>query len=184
MAKATKSQNPSTRKPLTFESLREVLDYDPDTGIFLWKAREATTPSIKMWNGRYAGKKAGGLYRDYIEIAIDDENYYGHRLAVFYMTGEWPEHGVDHEDLDGSNNTWTNIRSATKSQNAANTTFYKTNTSGIKGVCWHKRARRWQAQIKCQGKYKFLGTFKSKEAAGEVYAKAARELFGDFARVT
>jgi hypothetical protein len=75
-----------------------------------------------------------------------------------------------------------NLRAATSTQNHANTTKRRNNSSGFKGVFWHRRLSKWFAQITCNGKQRHLGCFADKESAADAYARAARELFGEFAR--
>jgi hypothetical protein len=158
---------------LTAERLREVLAYDPDTGIFTW-----ISPS-----GRRAkqGDRAGSFNTSikYRVIGIDGVRYYEHRLAYLYMTGKWPEIDLDHINCNKSDNRWRNLREATMSQNLANVAFWGHNTSGIKGVQWHKKAGRWTSAI--AGEY--LGLFDTKEQASEAYRSAAIRKFGNFARV-
>lgn len=160
------------------ERLKELLSYDPLTGVFLWKVDRS---NIKR--GTLAGRydKAG-----YIRIGIDGREYRAHRLAWLYMTGEWPEIFLDHRDMDKNNNAWSNLRLATKSQNAANIGPLKSNTSGIKGVSFHsggaKGGKPWQANITKNGKAMGLGIFATKEEARAAYAAAAERLFGEFAR--
>jgi hypothetical protein len=90
---------------------------------------------------------------------------------------------VDHRDLDRTNNRWNNLRRATRSTNAANTRRQRNNTSGFKGVYPHHKTGRWYAQIRKDGRGYYLGSFATPQAAHEAYAAAARELFGEFARV-
>src|ERR1019366_3934979 len=114
--------------------LKEVLRYVPETGLFTWLMKRGS---------RAAGSVAGTLRSDgYIQIRLDGDAYLGHRLAWFYQTGSWPTPECDHQDLDKTNNRWTNLREATKSQNKANVNRPISNTSGAKGVCWHKKGRK------------------------------------------
>src|SRR3546814_9910391 len=98
------------------------------------------------------------------------------------MTVEWPAVPVDHRDLDKANNRWLNRRLATNGQNQANTPKRRRNTSGIKGVYWHKRVAKWQAAIMVCGRLKSLGYRNTKEEAAALYAAAASQHFGEFAR--
>ena len=121
---------------LTLDELRAVIRYEPETGTFHW-----IKPAGK-WGTIPAGSLAGCLRPDgYWTVIVFGKHYLGHRLAFFYMTGRWPDPECDHEDLDKSNNRWSNLREASKSQNKANVPIPCTNTSGIKGVSWHKKAR-------------------------------------------
>jgi hypothetical protein len=99
------------------------------------------------------------------------------------MTGVWPKDQIDHRDLDRTNNRFDNLREATQAQNLHNTRAYCTNTSGRKGVSWHRRDRRWRVKIDVEGEYRWLGYFDDLEDAASAYAAAARELHGEFARV-
>jgi hypothetical protein len=161
---------------LTHERLKEVLNYIPIWGIFIWK--------ISTSNRVAAGSIAGCLTsHEYTKISIDGKKYYAHRLAVFYMTGEWPIEHVDHKNRARSNNKWENIRNATPSQNHGNLEKHIDNTSGIKGVWWNRFRSKWISQITVQGKRTCLGSFDTKEEAAEAYAKAANEKFKEFARI-
>jgi hypothetical protein len=166
------------------ETLTRLLDYDPETGIFRWRER---TDVRKAWNTRYAGKIAGFDWNvpnsnvTYRSIRIFDWPFLGHRLAWLYMTGEWPTHGVDHRDMDGLNNRWGNLRSATKAQNAANTKILRTNTTGFKGVSLSKNGR-YRATIKINDRQKWLGYFDTPEEAHAAYCRAALERSGQYAR--
>lgn len=89
--------------------------------------------------------------------------------------------GTDHIDGDGLNNTRANLRPATSSQNACNRGVSAANKSGFKGVSWHKRVKKWQAQIKHSGKVTCIGYFDDAKEAALAYNAAAQELFGIFA---
>lgn len=158
----------------TAERVREVLSYDPLTGVFLWRV----SPS----NNTPAGSVAGADCEGYRIIRVEGGRYKAHRLAWLYVTGEWPPCQVDHEDTDRSNNRWGNIRLATTSQNKANMGKRADNKSGYKGVRWYSQTKKWNAQIKCQGKTKNLGYFTDPEMAHAAYCEAASRLFGEFAR--
>jgi hypothetical protein len=162
---------------LTQERLRELLDYDVETGEFRWKV--STTRSVKV------GAIAGNLHRaGYRLIRIDRKARLAHRLAWLYVTGEWPPHEIDHIDLDKDNNRWTNLRLATRSENKANCRMPRTNTSGYKGVSWHRRSKKYVVHIGVNGKARHIGLFSTAEAAHAAYVKAAEEMFGEFARAS
>ena len=92
-----------------------------------------------------------------------------------------PEIKTDHRDGNGLNNTRENIRACSHAQNMRNTGAYATNTSGFKGVHWHKQRRKWQASIKVNGKRKSLGLYITPKEAYMAYCKAAIEMHGEFA---
>ena len=124
---------------LTIEQLKEVLDYNPDTGLFTW---------IKSTQQTKAGSVAGNkTNQGYIRISVKRKRYLAHRLAYLYMTGHFPENFIDHINHIRHDNRWTNLRDATSSQNQANQVNPKNNTSGYKGVSWHKSTKKWLAKI-------------------------------------
>ena len=147
---------------LTAERLRELIHYNPETGVFRWKqARQ----------GGRVGANAGGKdsYR-HIVITIDGCTYRARRLAWLYVYGEWPAIDVDHVDRDKSNIRISNLRLATpppKVQRRSN------NRSGVKGVTWSRRVRRWRAEIRVPNKLIFLGYFASVEEAATAFKEAA-----------
>lgn len=158
---------------LTLDQLRDSLNYDPETGEFT-RAREASKAK--------AGDVAGHKNRDgYTYIRIHGKRYLAHRLAWFYVHGEWPTR-IDHRDLNRGNNAIVNLRVCTQSQNMHNIHAPRHNTSGIKGVCFDAANGKWMASINVQGKFKNLGRYLSKEDAANAYAQAAQRHFGDFAR--
>jgi hypothetical protein len=162
---------------LTQERLKELISYDPLTGVFLWLVDRG---------GKRAGDVAGCRKRTYIAISVDDRIYRAHLLAWFYMTGEWPDPFVDHRDLDKHNNVWTNLRLATKSQNMANVGLIKSNKSGLKGVSRYRAGepygKPWQAQIQKDGRTIYLGHFATREEGHAAYVAAAEKFYGEFAR--
>jgi len=159
---------------LTLDRLRSLLAYDAITGQWTWRVSRG---------GKLTGSRAGYLNPDgYWRIEVDGRVYLAHRLAVFYMTGEWPIGDVDHENTNKSDISWKNLRPATKSQNMANARLRKHNKSGRKGVSWHKEKRKWVAQLRHDGKLRFLGYFDDVNEAGDAYDIAAKKTFGEFYR--
>jgi hypothetical protein len=98
---------------LTAERLRELLHYDPDTGVFTWLRVKGRRVRV----GALSGKANGG---GYFQIGVDGRIYYAHRLAWLYVHGEWPVASIDHVNCDRCDNRLANLRPATKAQNAAN----------------------------------------------------------------
>lgn len=158
---------------LSLARLKEALSYDKTTG--LWTALINRGSRVK------AGSIVGIFRKDgYIELNLDKKPYLSHRLAWFYVKGIWPEHDIDHKDLDSSNNKWTNIRLATRQQNNANSKTHKNNTSGSKGVSFIKKTKRWRAYIRVNYKFIHLGTYPTLNKAASAYDKAALRHFGKF----
>lgn len=168
---------------ITADRIREALDYDPETGIFVWKKRPAITTAQKQWNGRYAGKVAGSteVKHGYIVIGFAGRLHKAHRLAWLYVYGSLPSQQIDHADRDRSNNKISNLRLATDAENARNASKRKDNSSGAKGVSWHSRRLKWQAQINVRGQRKSLGYFEDVASAKAAYDAAAVRVFGDYA---
>ena len=113
---------------LTQERLKELLNYNPDTGVFTWK--------VTGYN-RVAGGKAGAITtRGYVRIPVNRRMYQASHLAYFYLTGKLPIAVIDHIDRDTSNNSWNNLRAASIAENSHNRKVPWTNKStGIKGIC-------------------------------------------------
>lgn len=174
-----------TAPALNQETLKRLLHYDPETGVFTWRIR-ADGP--KAWNTRYAGKEAGydwspqGSNVTYRCIRIFDWPFLGHRLAWLYMTGAWPTDIIDHDDGDGLHNSWENLREANRVQNAANAGPTKRNKTGYRGVSIHKPSGAYRAAIFVDGKQTHLGHFPTAEEAARAYEAAAKKHHGKFAR--
>lgn len=162
---------------LTQHYLKEVLEYNPECGIFTW--RKVLYNHIHLLN-----TVAGSIYANgYRYVQIGGKDYRAGRLAWFYVHGEWPAAYVDHINGNRADDRIENLRLATNSQNQANRGVMATNTSGTKGVRYEASRRRWRAQITANGKSKCLGRFRSRDEAMQAYAKAAKEIWGDFARL-
>lgn len=159
---------------ITAETLRDLLDYDPETGEFRW--RNCTRPHL---NGKIAGTLNSDGYR---VIRFAGQLHYGHRLAWLHQTGEWPEAEVDHRDLNKSNNRWNNLRQATHEENTSNGGLRNNNSSGHKGVYFNKRQQQWHASITVSGKSMHLGYFNDLDVAAASYAAASSKLHGEFGR--
>ena len=156
---------------VSYDRLLELLDYDPETGIFTW--RVSTSRGIKP------GQVAGTLSRyGYIRIAIGGFHYPAHRLAWYIVYKDWQEQ-LDHKDRDRSNNSINNLRPATNSQNQGNRTV--DNRHGFKGIT--KQGNRYHAQITINYRTTYLGSFDTPEQAAEAYKQAALAHFGEFTNV-
>ena len=156
---------------VTNAQLREALHYEPATGVFTWLI---TRGAVR------AGQRAGCSKDGYIYIGIRGIQYYAHRLAWFYMTGDWPPL-LDHRDRDKSNNSFDNLRIATRPQNMANSSASRTNTSGARGVSWDRKLGKWVAAITVHGRRQYLGLFPNVDAAQAAYNHAAVSAYGEFA---
>lgn len=170
---------------LTAEILRQLLDYDPVTGGFIWLRRFETDRYVKTWNARFSGKVAGRIsVNGYREIVISGVLHRANRLAWLYMTGQWPTLNVDHENTDKADNRWVNLREATVAQNAWNVSSRKKNSLGLSGVAYHQncRSRPYSSRLTVNGGIICLGYFATAEAAHAAYVDAIARYHGEFAR--
>jgi hypothetical protein len=157
------------QRELTAERLRELLSYDPETGVFTWR--------VTRGGGAQVGSVAGAIDRHgYRHIKLDYRLYRAHRLAWLYVYGAFPSKELDHINRLRDCNAISNLREATRSENGQNKVLQANNTSGFKGVSWDKRARKWAAQIALNGKNKFLGRFSTPHEAHLTYLAAAAEM--------
>lgn len=158
---------------ITQSFLREIFDYKD--GNLIWK--------IDRTNGVKANDIAGSKQKSgYVRISINNHPYSAHRLIFLWHHGHLPK-AIDHIDRNRSNNRIENLREATATQNQGNRSLNKTNTSGYRGVGWHKKYCKWVARISINGKLKNLGQFSDIEDAKKAYCKAAMAHFGTFANV-
>jgi hypothetical protein len=150
----------------TIDELREVLSYDPLTGIFKWKI----SPNTYILAGDIAGTcNEGG----YVIICYKGQRYSAHRLAWALQTGSWPANFIDHKDRNPSNNAWHNLREATNSQNLHNTRP-RPGKSGFPGV--HiTGSGKYTAAICVNKKPKSLGSFNTPEEAYRAYVEAKKK---------
>lgn len=159
-----------TKPTLTVERLKEVMQYDPETGKF---CRLITTNHRAK-----AGDEPGWNHcQGYRAIAIDGRCYLAHRLAWFFMTGEWPVE-VDHRNRNRLDNRWENLRNVTHQQNAQNVAVEKDFklTTKLAGVSWDKSTSNWKSSICVDGRQKHLGRFDTDAAAHAAYVAAKRQL--------
>lgn len=170
-------------KPLPSPAeLRQLLEYDPETGVLRWLSRgpERFDDPIRcrQWNTRFAGKAAGTLDKStgYLCLRIFDRKVWAHRAAFALASGEWPE-VIDHLNGNKSDNRFANLASGSQAQNMKNLRRYERNKSGATGVTWDKERGKWFASIKANGKTKSLGRFARFDDAVAA-RKAAEEEFG------
>lgn len=152
---------------LKYSRLIEVLDYDPDIGVFTWKKNVCR---------RKIGDIAGHTDRiGYTKISIDGVKYFAHRLAWFYYYKTWPIKNIDHKDQSRSNNRISNLRDVGQTINGWNTPIRKNNTSGFTGVSYDPRRKKWVAYLHIGWQKKHIGSFKEKHLAAEARKIALSE---------
>lgn len=155
---------------LTHQHLLEVLDFDPATGIFVWKVSR----SNRVKPGSRAGvlhQASGGRY-----ISIDNEKFMAHRLAFFYANARWPDSDVRPVDGNYNNCSIVNLTEISRVELQHRRGAISTNTTGYAGVSPAKNGK-FQAKITWNYQQIALGTnYPSAEAASEVYEEAHRRL--------
>lgn len=173
------------KTPITQSLLHQLIYYSPETGVFTWKSRERiffqNDRSFNAWNGVYPGTVAGKhVDGEYEKIMVLGIRYRSHRLAFLYVH-EYMPRIVDHINGNIKDNRIANLREATPSQNGHNKSLASNNTSGIKGVSWSDRHKRWEAYITINYKRTRLGFFKEKEEAFAAVVSARERMVGAFA---
>lgn len=157
---------------LTAERLRELLHYDPETGIFRWREKSG----LKVRVGDVAGFNAG----KYRQIGIDGQQFYVHRLVWLYAYGEWPKHVIDHINGDRNDNRLFNLRDVPTFLNAQNQKpGRRKSASGLMGVKINRTATgtpSWIASLCVNGKSVHIGCYPTPEEAHQAYLAAKRKL--------
>jgi hypothetical protein len=156
----------------SLDRLNEILFYDEEDGELYLRADRGP---------RKAGMLAGGVNKaGYISVAIDGVRYLAHRVIWKMKTGKDPVLDIDHEDTDGTNNRFRNLREATVCQNLQNMSLSRRNSSGVKGVYF--QAGKWRAEIMENLTKHRLGSFENLEDAKAAVRAARERLHGEFAR--
>jgi hypothetical protein len=158
---------------LTAERLREVIRYDPESGL-IYPLQQPNRPKRNDL-GRSVGRMS---VHGYVRHKIEGKDRWVHRLAWLYMTGEWPAAEVDHVNGVRHDNRWGNLRAATKAENAKNNRGKSVN-GYLKGTYPHYR--KWSAALRVNGKRLLLGYFATEIEAHNAYMEAARKHYGVFA---
>jgi hypothetical protein len=158
---------------ITQERLKELFDYNPETGDFLRKIKVGTRSNI---NDIAGCKHSNG----YIYIVIDYKQYRAHRLVWLYYYGHFPEHAIDHINHIKHDNSLLNLREATHSENSINRFRHRKSKSGFKCVYWNATNKKWQASTQFNSKYIFLGLFDTAEETSNAYQEFAKNNHGEF----
>jgi HNH endonuclease len=163
------------------KTVRELLDYDPQTGKLTWRLRARkwfkTDGAYKAFNTQFAGKEAFAARdaKGYMRGDIFSRRYGAHRVIWLLMTGAWPVDQLDHINKDPSDNRFANLRESTNAENRRNITRPSNNTTGFVGVV--VRGEKYIAQIKVNERLFHLGLFPTIEAAAAA-RYAAQQKYG------
>ena len=158
---------------ITQKELKEILEYNENTGKFFWKIKPMYNVNI--------GDKAGNNHNGYTRLTINGKKYLTHRLAWLYVYGEFPKGDLDHIDNDRGNCRINNLRIANKSTNGFNRKKQANNTSGIKGVIWSKASNKWMVKIGVNKKKLYFGVWNDLEFAELVAQEARAKYHGEYA---
>ncbi|ATW62682.1 D5 protein [Salmonella phage SP-3] len=164
----------ANHKPLLpLAEYQKKFDYDPETGIFTWNS------------GSRKGKPAGSKEKDGLTLYMGKlGRFKAHRVAWLYVTGEDPgEFLIDHRDQDPFNNRWNNLRKATNAENGKNSSGWKNESTGVKGVTLTSSGK-YRARIRVDGNMVNIGTFESLEEAVSNLNIAREILHGEFANAS
>lgn len=149
------------------DDLRQLISYNPETGLVTWAYRHPGTRGNRIFNGKFGGKDAGSHHNaGYTRICIRGVTYLAHRVAWAFTYNEEPPEQIDHINGDRSDNRISNLRAANYSINAKNRAKMSRNTSGFSNVSWSKAAGKWQAMFRHHGELHYVGLFETPEEAG------------------
>lgn len=170
---------------LTYAQVESVLKYEPETGKFFWKERgpehyqHTTKPAAlaKTFNATFSGKEAFTTAGEngYKCGSIYNYPYRAHRVAWLLTYGEWPKAGIDHINGNPSDNRISNLRAADQALNCRNQAMNRRNTSGVTGVSFDRKMKKWIAQITVNMKTIHLGCFDDFALASAARLAAQRE---------
>lgn len=153
---------------LTHDYLINRLDYNPETGVFIWKHLNINNQVKK---GQVAGYKSG---RGYLYLQLDNKTYLAHRLAWFYVYKIWPMGDIDHINGNPLDNTINNLRDVPTRSNCQNR---KTHREGkLVGAHYVKANNKWKSRIQVNGKTIQIGTYNTQQEAHQAYLTKLEQL--------
>ena len=169
------------------ETIRELLDYDPDTGVMIWRKRApelfGSEKAQKTWNSRFEGKAIGARHtHGYLKACVNYEQHYVHRLAFAHYHGRWPENEIDHINGIRTDNRIGNLREVTRVENLQNQKLgsLRSRPDGLLGAHWSKDRNKWVAHIMVEKKSYHLGVFDDKREAQAAYLRAKLKLHSGY----
>ena len=175
----------SKKNIIPVEDVKRLFDYRAD-GALIWRERPlsdfATERAWKIWNRRFSGAEAGYIngkgYR-YVRITLDGKTrqYKAHRLVFAWHNGVFPAEEIDHKNHDKLDNKIENLRAVSRAENNRNASLRFDSTTGVCGVYWYKRDKKWMAHIQIDKKKINLGYFEDFDDAVAA-RKSAEKKFG------
>lgn len=175
---------------LTNEYINQCFLYEPTTGVLTWKVRPRihfkNDAAHRRWNTQNAGNAAGCADGDgYLKLSVDGQRITGHRLiwAIIHNLDldDVPDE-IDHADTNRMNNREVNLRPATHGQNQHNRARQSNNTSGFKGVSFHRQSGLWRARIRLDYSERSLGLYRTPQEAAAARERA-QHMHGEYARL-
>jgi hypothetical protein len=167
-------------KKLTQSMLRELFDYRVDGNLVRLKSGMGPNNKAGDLVGDLNKKKLGSRNARYVTTRINGQHYCVHKLIYMWHTGVMPDE-LDHINRDTLDNRIENLRVANKSQNACNRTVFVNNTSGVKGVSWNARNKKWFVYVDVNKKRNNIGYFDDIDLAELVAIEAREKLHGVYA---
>ena len=154
---------------LTQKRLKYLFDYDSEAGVFTRVAK----PCNRVKIGDSCGDNDG---HGYLRCLVDGKRYKLHRLAWLYVYGVWPTNEIDHINGIRDDNRILNLREATRAENSQNQSHpQKNNKCGVLGVWVDKNTNKFCAQIRVNGKKKWIGSFLTQAEASQAYLLAKNQ---------
>lgn len=154
-------------------------------GVLYFKERGRdlfkTDSAFKRWNSIFSNKPCGCFSGGYLKTKTMGFNFLNHRVIYFIETGVNPKI-IDHIDGNTLNNKISNLRNVDKAKNGVNCKLSKKNSTGRKGVYFHKSLRKWTASVVVNGKLKHLGVFEDFESASVARCDAEYKYYGEYSR--
>lgn len=159
---------------LTYERANFLFRYDPVDGKLYWKNKTAPRSNRIVIGQEVGNVFCGGRY---LQTSVDQRKYLIHRIIWMMHYGKFPSFQIDHIDGDGLNNRISNLRDVPDLDNKRNMSRRIDNKSGITGISWHRKGKKWVVQIQDKGEHVYLGLFSSIEEAA-IARRNAEERIG------
>jgi hypothetical protein len=153
---------------ITQSELKELLNYDKETGIFIRIKSNSNRAKVNC--------VAGNIRKDgYLEVRVCKKSYLQHRLAWLYIYGKFPDKLIDHINGNRNDNRIENLREVDYKENTYNSKVRSDNKSGVRCVSWNKKSQSWEVRVKVDKKLKHFGSYKELDDAAKVAEKVRKE---------